>query len=145
MTLYSKLAITLFVLLVLFGLFLVHNMRISNAMYQQEIAQKLNADLAGYIVEEHDLFSGNAVNQTALEHLFHMLMVINPSVEIYLLDPDGQVISHAAPRDRVTRDRIDLQPVRQFLSGNAVFPLSGGLVGSSWYAMGAPLLLPVAS
>ena len=125
MTLYSKLALTLFVLLVLFGLFLVHNMRISNAMYQQEIAQKLNADLASYIVEEHDLFSGNAVNQVALEHLFHMLMVINPSVEIYLLDPDGHVISHAAPEERIGRDRVDLQPVRQFLSGNAVFPLSG--------------------
>ena len=50
MSLYSKLALTLFVLLVLFGLFLVHIMRVGSEMYQQEIAQKLNTELAAHIV-----------------------------------------------------------------------------------------------
>jgi signal transduction histidine kinase len=125
MTLYNKLAVTLFVLLVLFGLFIVHMMRISNEMYQQEIAQKLNTELAAHIVDEQPLISDNTVNHDALEHLFHMLMVHNPSIEIYLLGRDGHIIGHAAPDDRIRRTRVDLEPVRQFLSGNTVFPLSG--------------------
>ncbi|MGB5261673.1 MAG: HAMP domain-containing sensor histidine kinase [Gammaproteobacteria bacterium] len=125
MTLYNKLGLTLFVLLVLFGLFLVHNMRGSSEMYQQEIAQKLNTELAAHIVAEHTLISDNRINHAALEHLFHMLMVINPSIEVYLLDPAGRIVGHAAPDDRIRRTRVDLQPVRTFLSGTAVFPLPG--------------------
>ncbi len=125
MTLYTRLAATLFVLLVLFGLFIVNMMRAGNEMYQQEVAQKLNADLAAYIVKEQPLISGDTVNRDALEHLFHMLMVVNPSIELYLLDPDGKIIDHAAPAERVKRSHVDLQPVRQFLSGEAMFPLSG--------------------
>ena len=125
MTLYSKLALTLFALLVLFGMFLVHMMRVSNAMYQQEIAQKLNTELAAHIVEEQPLISDDGINHAALEHLFHMLMVINPSIEIYLLDPEGHIVGHAAPDDRLKRTTIDLQPVRQFLSATVVFPLAG--------------------
>jgi signal transduction histidine kinase len=125
MTLYTKLAATLFVLLVLFGLFIVHMMRTGNEMYQQEVAQKLNADLAAYIVKEQPLISGDTVNRDALEHLFHMLMVVNPSIELYLLDPDGKIIDHAAPAERVKRSHVDLQPIQQFLSGDAMFPLSG--------------------
>jgi len=125
MTLYNKLAVTLFVLLVLFGLFIVHMMRISNEMYQQEIAQKLNTELAAHIVDEQPLISDNTINHDALEHLFHMLMVHNPSIELYLLDRDGHVIGHAAPDDRIKRTRVDLAPVRQFLSDATVFPLSG--------------------
>jgi len=125
MTLYTKLAVTLFVLLVLFGLFIVHMMRAGNEMYQQEVAQKLNADLAAYIVKEQPLISGDTVNRDALEHLFHMLMVVNPSIELYLLDPNGKIIDHAAPAERIKRSQVDLQPIQQFLSGDAMFPLSG--------------------
>ncbi|MDX1697034.1 MAG: HAMP domain-containing sensor histidine kinase [Thiohalobacterales bacterium] len=125
MSLYSKLALTLIVMLVLFGLNLLHNLRSSNEMYQQEIIQKLNHQLAAHIVAEEPLISDNAVNHAALENLFHTLMVINPSIEVYLLDPAGSIIAHAAPQDRVRRTTVDLQPVREFLSGTAVFPLTG--------------------
>jgi signal transduction histidine kinase len=124
-TLYSKLSLTLFALLVVIGLFLVNIIRSSNVMYQQEVAQQLNAELAQHIVAEQPLISDNQVNRAALEHVFHMLMVINPSIEIYLLDEAGTIIGYDAPDDRIKRTRVDMAPVRQFLAGEARFPLAG--------------------
>ena len=48
---------------------------------------------AQQIVSEKLLMKDNRVNQEALEEIFHMLMVINPSIEIYLLDPTGRILT----------------------------------------------------
>ena len=55
-------------------------------MYQQEVNQRLNRQLAEQIVAEKLLMQENRVNQEALADIFHMLMVINPSIEVYLLE-----------------------------------------------------------
>lgn len=124
-SLYSKLAVTLFVLLLFVGLVLMQLVRHSSAMYQQEVAQRLNSDLAAHMVSEQPLLDGNRVNQASLEHLFHLLMVINPSIEMYLLDPQGGILGYSAPEGKVKRNRVDMQPVHRFLQGDARFPLQG--------------------
>lgn len=124
-TLYSRLALTLFVLLCVVGLALVFLVRDTSALYQQEVAQKLNRSLAAHIVAEQALISDDEVDSEALEHLFHLLMVINPSIELYLLDREGRVLAFSAPEGKVRRARVDLRPVRRFLAGEARFPLAG--------------------
>jgi two-component system OmpR family sensor kinase len=124
-TLYAKLALVLFVLFcIVGGAFLVAALY-SAQMYQQEVAQRLNRDLAMYIVNEHVLLSEKQVNQEELEKLFHTLMIINPSLELYLLDADGTILSYSASPDRIHRNRIDLGPVQEFLGGNATLPVLG--------------------
>ncbi|HHO68513.1 MAG TPA: sensor histidine kinase, partial [Gammaproteobacteria bacterium] len=124
-TLYSRLALTLFVLLCVVGLALVFLVRDTSALYQQEVAQKLNRSLAAQIVAEQALISDDEVDGEALAHLFHLLMVINPSIELYLLDREGRVLAFSAPEGKVRRARVDLRPVRRFLAGGARFPLAG--------------------
>ncbi len=124
-TLYSRLALTLFVLLCVVGIILVQVLSRSSTLYQQEVAQKLNRDLAMYIVEEHPLFIQRDVNAPALDNLFHQMMVINPSIEVYLLDAAGTIISFNAPEGSVKRTHVDLQAVKKYLSGSARFPLRG--------------------
>jgi two-component system OmpR family sensor kinase len=124
-TLYSRLALTLFVLLCLVGVVLTQVIGHSSALYQQEVTQKLNRDLAAHIVAEQPLIQDREVNHKALDHLFHQLMVINPSIEIYLLDEQGVVLAYSAPEGKVTRTRVSLEPVRKFIDGNARFPLKG--------------------
>ena len=46
-TLYSRLALTLFVLLCVVGVILIQLIGRSSTLYQQEAAQKLNRELAG--------------------------------------------------------------------------------------------------
>lgn len=124
-TLYSRLALTLFILLCVVGLILTVVIGKSSTMYQQEVAQKLNRDLAMYIVGEHPLFQDNGLNQPALDELFHQLMIINPTIEVYLLDTQGNIISYNAPPGAVKRSRVSLGPIREYLAGNTRFPLAG--------------------
>ena len=129
-TLYSRIAAVLFSLVIIIG-YVVYSMVLYSAeMYQQELTQKLNATLATHIVSEEPLFMGQDVtkqqiNQTALKSLFHWLMVINPSIELYLLDASGEILAYSAPEGHVKRQTVSLGPVHRFLAGNATYPLVG--------------------
>jgi signal transduction histidine kinase len=124
-SLYSKLAAVLTGLFCLAGLAIIVVTMFSADMYQQEVNQRLNSKLADHIVAERLLMRENRVNQEALEDIFHMLMVINPSIEIYLLDTAGTILAFSAAHDRVKRKRVDLGPVRNLLAGHATLPVSG--------------------
>lgn len=124
-TLYGKLAATLLVLLCLIGLIFLAVTRYSTALYQQEVSQKLNRDLAQHIVAEKLLLQNGRVNQTALEEIFHMLMVINPSIELYLIDLKGHILAFSAPPGKVKSHDIDMRPVQTFLAGSTALPLFG--------------------
>ena len=52
-------------------------------------------------------------------------MVINPSIELYFLDKQGAVLGYSAPKGKVKRTRVALDPILKFLDGNARFPLKG--------------------
>lgn len=53
-----------------------------------------------------------------LERQFAELMVVNPSIELYLLDPEGWLMSWSATPESVHLQRVDLEPVRRFLAGH---------------------------
>jgi len=124
-TLYSRLALTLFVLLCLVGVILIQLIGHSSTLYQQEVAQKLNSKLAEHIVAEHTLIQDQKINRQALDQLFHQLMVINPSIELYLLDPQGRVLGYSAPEGKVKRTQVGLEPIRKFLDDNSRYPIEG--------------------
>ena len=124
-TLYSRLALTLFILLCLVGLILNQLIRHSSDMYQREVSQKLNSKLAANIVDNQPLIQGQQVNRGALNALFDQLMVINPSIEIYLLDLQGKVIAYSAPEGKVKRRAIALEPIRKFLEQDERLPIEG--------------------
>ncbi len=124
-TLYSRLALTLFVLLCVVGLVLNQLIRHSSDMYQQEVSQKLNSRLAANIADDEPLIQGQQVNRAALNALFDQLMVINPSIEIYLLDLQGKVMAFSAPEGKVKRTTIALEPIKQFLEADERLPIEG--------------------
>jgi two-component system OmpR family sensor kinase len=124
-SLYSKLAAVLTGLFCLVGLAIIVVTMFSTDMYQQEVTQRLNSKLAEHIVAERLLMRDRRVNQEALKDIFHMLMVINPSIEIYLLDTAGTILAFSAAPDRVKRKRVDLGPIRNLLEGRATIPVSG--------------------
>jgi signal transduction histidine kinase len=97
----------------------------STEMYQQEVNQRLNRRLAEQIVAEKLLMQEDRVNQEALADIFHMLMVINPSIEVYLLDPRGNILAFSAAPGKVRRRRVDLEPLLNMLNENVTIPLRG--------------------
>jgi signal transduction histidine kinase len=96
----------------------------SNKMHELEVVQGLSRDLAQHIARDTQLMDANGLKPDAVRELFSQLMLVNPSVEVYLLDMDGKIVGDAAPKDRILRDRVNLEPVRQLLSG-APLPILG--------------------
>jgi len=123
-TLYGKLATILFILLCVTGAAGLLVNRYATEMYQQEVAQRLNGDVAAHIVSEIDLIE-QTEETDALKQIFHWLMIVHPSIEIYRLDREGRILLYSAPPERVKLDRVDLKPVRQFIDGPRQLPLLG--------------------
>ena len=124
-SLYSKLAFVLLVLFCLLGVSIVILTQFASDMYQQEVVQKLNRDLARQIVAEKILIEDQQINRQGLKEIFHMLMVVNPSIEVYLLDPSGNVLAYSAPPGKVKKDRVDLSPIEKWFEPGVVLPLTG--------------------
>ncbi|EKS66581.1 MULTISPECIES: HAMP domain-containing sensor histidine kinase [Caballeronia] len=91
---------------------------------EKEVIQSLSRGLAAHIARDGALADANDIDAPAVRRLFSQLMVVNPSVEVYLLDNTGRVRADDAPPGHLKRDHVDLAPVRQFLDG-AVLPILG--------------------
>ena len=97
----------------------------SSAQYGNVMVQRLSAGLAQQIAAREPLLDAQGqVDRRMLKPLFDRLMTFNPSVELYLLSPDGELLADAAPPGHIKRQRIDLAPVQTFLSGGA-WPVYG--------------------
>ena len=85
--------------------------------YSVEVTQKLNHELASNMLDViSPLISRDSLNQEALADIMHSMMVINPSVEVYLLNPEGRILSYVAPEKVVKLDRVGLGPIRKFIN-----------------------------
>jgi len=93
--------------------------------YSDEVLQRLNSGIAPYVVQELPLLKGGKVNEVALHELAHRTMTVNPSAEVYLLDPSGRLLSTAIPRNRIRRVTVSLEPIRTFLRLPDTRPLYG--------------------
>ena len=96
----------------------------SSNLRQQEVIQSLSRGLASHIAQRTELVDAGGLKPDAVRRLFGQLMVVNPSVEVYLLDAQGRITGDDAPPGHIKRDRIDLAPVRRFLAG-ASLPILG--------------------
>ncbi len=124
-SLYGKLALGLAALLALTGLLFLADGLFTTRAFLREVSQKLHRDLARNLVKEALLLEEGRLNEAALEEIFHDLMVINPSIEVYLLDPEGRILEYSAPPERVRLERVSLAPVRRFLAEPETLPLLG--------------------
>ncbi len=115
-TLYHKLSLVLFVFALFSGAIFLYVVRVSAALYYEEITQKLNLSLAANISKEALLLEDEQINQPALKNIFHMLMVINPSIEVYLLDNQGKILAYSAAKEKIKRESVDLKPVKTFIA-----------------------------
>ena len=91
---------------------------------EREVTQRLSLGLAAHIAGHAELMRPDGLDPAAVRRLFDMLMAVNPSVEVYLLDAEGRIVAQAAPPGHLKLDRVDLAPVRRLLAG-AALPVLG--------------------
>jgi len=125
LSLHTRLTLWLAALLSVVALALVVAITHISERYRAETTQRLNAGVAMYVTNELALIDANGINETALRELAHRAMTVNPSVEIYLLAPNGQILTTLVDQTRLVRNEVDLRPVKRFLAGNLQGPLFG--------------------
>jgi signal transduction histidine kinase len=96
----------------------------SSHLREEEVTQRLSRGLAAHIAQSTELMDADGLRPDAVRRLFGQLMVVNPSVEVYLLDAAGHITGDDAPPGHVKRDHVDLGPVYHFLAG-APLPILG--------------------
>jgi len=69
----------------------------ASRMHELEVVQGLSRDLAASIARDTQLTDAHGLMPDAVRQLFDQLMVVNPSVEAYLVEPGGRIVGHAAP------------------------------------------------
>lgn len=93
--------------------------------YGNAMVQRLSGGLAQHIAQRETLLDAHGqVDRSRLKPLFDRLMTYNPSVELYILSPDGQILADAAPPGHIKRQHLAVAPVQQFLSGG-MMPVYG--------------------
>ena len=122
---YVKLATGLAVILILVG--------ITYTLFAGFLATKLNFstqqvlghDLAQNLVSDNKIVKGERIDKNAMKDTFMMYMNINPDIEIYYLDLEGNIIAHSAEPGKVKLQRVSVEPIKSFLAGSRANPLLG--------------------
>jgi signal transduction histidine kinase len=128
----AMVAIPLLALLALAMVAMLHHYSAQTAI---EASQRMNLGLADYIVEHQApglIGIDGQPDRARMKELAHHVMMINPAVEVYLLDVNGRVLAHALeglqgldPVGRV----VDMAPVQRLLearrSGDMRLPILG--------------------
>lgn len=87
---YGKLSIAFLVLLVLMAAVQIYFTVQSSIAFVKEADQRMNKTLARDIAVELEPMLGQQMDMPKIQNLLHYLMVINPAIEIYLLDQQGK-------------------------------------------------------
>ncbi len=122
-SLYTRLAAGLVALLFVIGILYTALNTIATQRFVAQLNQDLHRSLAQNLVADKNLVAQGKLNEAALKQTFQQYMVVNPSIEIYLLDLDGKLLSYSADPNSVMRSHVSLGPIKAFLSGMEKYPL----------------------
>lgn len=125
-TLYSRLAVALVLLIVILSCVYIWVTLRAGEQFYQEMTQRLNQQLAANLIKDTRLsIEDGRYDEASLESVFHTYMVINPSIEVYLIDPGGRILAYQAPPGSVKSKLLDLAPIRSFLHHEHALPILG--------------------
>ncbi len=122
---YSKLSAALLISFIFIAVLMLVLAQQLTQSYQNEVEQKLHVQLAEHVVHDNALLKNGAIDHDALKHAFHSMMILGPSFEFYILDPQGKVQTYSADPDRIKKHSISLLPIEQFLNKSQAFPILG--------------------
>lgn len=117
-SLFWRITGVLVLLLAVLGLVNILITTSSARKYYQETTQRLHSHVAEHMLLEVEPFVNGQVNEEALGKIMHSMMAVNPNLEVYLLDPNGEILSHVVLEKEVRLGNVDMQPIRDFLAAD---------------------------
>lgn len=114
-SLYWRISISFMLILLILGLAYILITAIAADRYFKETTQRLNSHVAESMLLEVTPFVDGEVNEEAVGKIMHSMMAVNPSLEVYLVSPTGEILKYVVLSKDVKLNQIDLQPVHDFL------------------------------
>lgn len=115
-SLFLRISLIFILVLLIVGCSYVFITAVTAQRYFQETTQRLNATVAEYMIEEVNPFVDGEVNEAALGTIMHSMMAVNPGIEVYLLDPTGEILSFVVLDQLVKLKRVELAPIKEFIA-----------------------------
>ena len=117
-SLYWRISLSFILVLLIVGFSYVFITATTAQRYFQETTQRLNSSVADYLIKEVNPFQEGQVNEEALGVIMHSMMAVNPGIEVYLLDPEGEILSYVVLDQKVKLKRVEIDPVKTFIAEN---------------------------
>jgi signal transduction histidine kinase len=115
-SLYWRISLSFILVLLIIGFSYIFITAITAQRYFQETTQRLNASIAEYLIKEVNPFQDGKVNEEALGVIMHSMMAVNPGIEVYLLDPSGEILSYVVLDQKVKLKKVEIEPVTTFIA-----------------------------
>jgi len=93
--------------------------------YHTEADQTVNRRLAQQYADARLLITDEPLTVRNFHDGIQKLAELNPDVDIYLLDDSGSIVASSVPAEQWARRRVDVAPLREFLSDSAQLPILG--------------------
>lgn len=112
-------------LLLLLGIAYVIMASAISQQYFYEVNQQLYGNIAGHLASTSKPFRDGRPDTLVTHDIIHSIMVINPGVEVYLLDTSGRILDYVVPDKSVHRHSVDLSPVLRYIDEGGRSYISG--------------------
>ncbi|NQV16260.1 HAMP domain-containing histidine kinase [bacterium] len=123
---YGKLTTVFLVVLTIMGVSQVIITTRSFINLNQDIEQRLNLSLAKDMAFELTSILEGDLDLNRIGERIHYMMVMNPKIEIYLLDEAGKILAFfAEPGKTIKSETVDLNPIFQFILQSDDLPILG--------------------
>lgn len=124
-SLYARIAVLYLLLLVAFGGFAIWITALNSQHFVEELQQRLQHDLAAHLARQLAPQLRQGTQGEAVETAARHLQAVNPSLDLYVLDAQGNIIAYLMGDKPLARQRVPLAPIQGFLTGSARLPIQG--------------------
>ncbi|WP_075601570.1 sensor histidine kinase [Saccharicrinis aurantiacus] len=114
-SLYWRLSLSFLLVLLLLAISYIVIVTYATDKYYNETTQRLNAEVADYLVKESPPFKNGEVDKESLGVIMHSMMAVNPGIEVYLVSPDGEILSFVVLDKKVKLSRVNTAPIKSFI------------------------------
>jgi signal transduction histidine kinase len=113
-TLYSQLVLTIFLMFGLLAAGLVYTLQYNHKINQDLANQQMHQQLAAHLASDLSLWPTSGLDFNAVKEAFHVMMIIGPAIELYVTDPEGNILAYDAPEEIIKRRQIDVNKITAF-------------------------------
>ena len=114
--LFWKISAVFTCLLILLGVGYVIMASFISKKYFYEVNQQLYGNIAEHLAQSTQPLKNGKPDTLVTHDIIHSIMVINPAVEVYLLDKQGKIIDFVVPDKSVKKNSVDLRAVKQYIA-----------------------------